>query len=337
MLREQPPLAGAAIAQCLEENYGLAVEAITFLPIGYDANAAVYQVNTTAGVSYFLKATRSPIVPANLAIPRALIDRGIPNVLAPLYTRRRALWCTIEPYSLVLYPFIQGENAMRQKMTDQQWVAFGKTLNAIHSSGLQAQFAGEVPVEDFATPMIGLIRTLQEEIRRRPFALPVQQELAAFWQEHTGVIERLAGRAKQLGAELQEESFDQVLCHGDAHAANIMLDQSGEIYLIDWDTPRIAPRERDLLFVVGSIVAHTVTPHEEACFFQGYGEFPIHKRALAYYRYERALEDIYEGGRSVFLDPLPSVAVRESDARFTMGLFEPGNLVSWAFAADEHL
>jgi spectinomycin phosphotransferase len=140
-----------------------------------------------------------------------------------------------------------------------------------------------------------------------------------------------------LGALLQAEPFEMVLCHGDAHAANLMLDQNGVLYLVDWDTPRIAPRERDLLFIVGSTIARRVTSHEETCFFQGYGAIPIHWPAMTYYRYERVLEELYEGGRSVFLDSLSSVAVKEADARFTMRLFQPGALVQSALEANERL
>ena len=128
-----------------------------------------------------------------------------------------------------------------------------------------------------------------------------------------------------------------VLCHGDVHAANIMLDHEGGLYIVDWDTPRIAPRERDLLFIVGSIIARTVTPHEEACFFQGYGLTAINWRALTYYRYERALEDVYEGARSVFLDSAVSAAVKTADAHVTMGLFRSGDIVQSALQADQRL
>lgn len=226
---------------------------------------------------------------------------------------------------------------MERGMSDQQWMTFGATLNAIHRSGIEAQFGGEIPLETFASPMIDLVRSMQEQVQSRQFALPVQQEFAAFWQQNTTVIQHLTDRAEQLGTMLQAEQFDTVLCHGDVHAANIMLDHTGELYIVDWDTPRIAPRERDLLFIIGSTIARRVTLHEEARFFQGYGATTINWHALTYYRYERVLEDLYEGGRSVFFTPLSSVAVKEADAQLTISLFQPGEIVQSALEADKRL
>jgi spectinomycin phosphotransferase len=337
MLREKPPLADAAIARCVEAAYGLTVETLTFLPIGYDPYAAVYRIDTPTQAAYFLKLTRSAIVPASLHIPRALLDLGIANVLAPLPTMQHGLWCTLEPYSLVLYPFIDGENAMRQGMSPQQWISFGATLNAIHRSGIAARFAGEIPVENFASPMIAQVRSMQQQLHNRQWELPVQQQFAAFWQENSALIQHLTDRAEALGALLRVEAFELVLCHGDVHAANIMLDRDGAICIVDWDTPRIAPRERDLLFVVGSTIARRVTTEEEARFFQGYGESAINWRALAYYRYERVLEDLYECGRSVFFNPASSAAVKAADAGLAISLFQAGEIVQSALEADRRL
>lgn len=337
MLREQPPLADSAIATCLERVYGLAITALTFLPIGYDPNAAVYRIDTQDGAAYFLKLTRNPLMPASLALPRTLIDHGISNVLAPLRTLRHELWCILEPYHLVLYPFIDGENAMRRGMSDGQWRTFGTTLNAIHSSGLQAQFADTISHENFASPMIELVRVMQTQVQAGQFVLPVQRLFAAFWHQQATVIRHLTDRAEQLGRLLQTQNLPAVLCHGDIHAANIMLNQHDAVYLVDWDTPRIAPRERDLLFIIGSTIARRVTPREEALFFEGYGPTTTNRQTLTYYRYERVLEDLYEGGRSVFLNAHASVAVKEADAELVMSLFEPDEIIAITLAGDQQL
>ncbi len=199
----------------------------------------------------------------------------------------------------------------------------------------RVHFSGAIAVEDFASPMIDVVRALQKHVQTRHFTLPVQQEFAAFWQQHTMVIQHLTDRTERLGSMLQTEQFDTVVCHGDVHAAHSMLDADGNLFLVDWDTPRIAPRERDLLFIIGSTIERRVTPHEERHFFQGYGATRIHWRAMTYYRYERVLEERYAGGQRVFCNPVSSVAVQEADAQFTMRLFQSGDLVQSALAADK--
>jgi spectinomycin phosphotransferase len=332
VIREPLPIEDSRIATSLEQEYGILAANLTFLPIGYDPNAAVYRVGTSDGADLFLKLSRNPPAPSSLAIPRALLDMGIANLLGPIPTQQGALSTQVAAYHMMLYPFIEGENAMNKGMNATQWRSFGATLQAIHGSGLAAQFANELPHENFATPMVGKVRVLLEQALADDFALPVQQELVGFLRQHTELVASLLLRTAQLGASLQQQPFEYVLCHGDIHAANIMLSNDDKLYLVDWDTPRIAPRERDLLFIVGSIIARRVTAAEEAFFFAGYGPWPVDRNALQYYRCERALEDIYECSNSVLFNQAASLAVKAGDLRMLKGLFAPGDIVELALS-----
>jgi spectinomycin phosphotransferase len=102
--------------------------------------------------------------------------------------------------------------------------------------------------------------------------------------------------------------------------------------LVDWDGPIVAPRERDLLFVVGARIARVVESREEALFFEGYGPVAIDPNALIYYRYERIVEDLGEFGKSVFLDPNLSERARDGEAELALGFFAPGGDVERAEA-----
>jgi spectinomycin phosphotransferase len=155
---------------------------------------------------------------------------------------------------------------------------------------------------------------------------------AAFWRERATRIHQMLARAEALGRRLQSRSFDHVLCHADIHAANILVHEDGRISLVDWDGPIIAPRERDLLFVVGSRIARTVEPREEEFFFAGYGPVDIDPEALAYYRYERIVQDLGEIGRSVLLDSSPSDKMRAEESRLARSFFAPGGDIDHAEA-----
>jgi spectinomycin phosphotransferase len=217
-------------------------------------------------------------------------------------------------------------------MGDDQWREFGSTLQAVHSSGLADDLRDRLPVETFALPSSALVRHILDLIETTEFENPVAARFAAFWQEHSTRIDEMVARAEALGRRLQSRSFDHVLCHADIHAANILVGDDGQIHLIDWDGPMIAPRERDLLFVVGSRIARVVEPWEEEWFFAGYGPVDIDPEALIYYRYERIVQDLGEIGRSVLLDPSPSDRMRAEESRLARSFFAPGGDIDHAEA-----
>jgi spectinomycin phosphotransferase len=122
-MREDLGLIAERIPASLEAHYGLNVASVAFLPIGYDPDAAVYEVVARDGNSYFLKVRFGPVHEPSLLVPRALIEHGIRNVLAPLRTRSSGLWCPLDgrpDHSVVLYPFVSGENAMMAGLSGDQ-------------------------------------------------------------------------------------------------------------------------------------------------------------------------------------------------------------------------
>jgi spectinomycin phosphotransferase len=333
VLREDPGIDESKIIASLATNFDLHITSIAFLPIGYDMNAAVYEVVTENGTSYFLKIRFGPIYEPALEVPRALIEHGSPNILAPLRTQDSKLWCSLQgpdEFTIVLYPFIRGENAKIIGLTDVQWRTFGSTLQAVHSSGLDMRFRGRLPVETFALPSAALVRQMLDLPDEASVHSASSERFAVFWRDRTGQIREMLGRAENLGKELQSKSFEHVLCHSDIHGANILVSQDGPIYLIDWDGPIIAPRERDLLFVIGSVIARPVESRQEALFFEGYGPIEIDPSALIYYRYERVIQDLGEMANRIFHDPTASEESRASEAKLAMGMFAPGGIIERA-------
>lgn len=327
MRRDDPNVDLHRIAAALAAEYGVRVAAMTFLPIGYDLNAAVYEVVADDGAAYFLKIRFGPVPEAGLRVARALVDRGIPHVLAPLSTLTSRAWATLDSDDtacLILYPFIRGVSAQEVGLTEAQWREFGATLRAMHDSGLEVPFRAELRVEDFALPSAALVRRIDTLVQEATFASPAATRFAAFWRRHAARIAGWLTRAEELGRTLQSRALPIVLCHGDIHAANILVGEDGQIHLVDWDAPLIAPRERDLLFVIGSMIARRVEPWEEDWFFAEYGPIAVDPTALIYYRYERIIEDIGEIGKSVFIEPDRSEEMRAAESELAMSFFAPG-------------
>ena len=64
--------------------------------------------------------------------------------------------------------------------------------------------------------------------------------------EHDGPIRRLLARYDALVDQSRAQPQRAVLTHGEPHPGNTMLAPDGGWLLIDWETARVAPPERDL-------------------------------------------------------------------------------------------
>jgi len=115
----------------------------------------------------------------------------------------------------------------------------------------------------------------------------------------------------------------------------VLLDANQQVWIVDWDETLLAPKERDLMFVVGGISSELVGPREEELFFQGYGATTLDRLALAYYRYAWAVSDIGDFGAQVFFRPDLGQVTRRAAVKLFMGLFMPGQIVALAFASGD--
>ena len=75
-----------------------------------------------------------------------------------------------------------------------------------------------------------------------PYAEPARDLLLAEGKR----IEAALAYDDRLAATVMGSPEAWVVTHGEPHSANFLRSTSGAIYLIDWDTVRLAPRERDL-------------------------------------------------------------------------------------------
>ncbi|MGH2380225.1 MAG: phosphotransferase [Candidatus Limnocylindria bacterium] len=321
---EDPGLDSRELTAALRSAWGVDADAFVFVP-GYDMRAASYDVAAADG-RFFLKVRFGPVADAPLEVPRAIQDAGVANVVAPLRTKTAALSHPMgDGRSMSLSPFVSGRSAMVAGMTADQWRAFGAALRAIHHSDLALQFRDRLPAETFRLPSAAAVTATlaQEPLLDSPAAM----RLRAFLREQGGRIRAMLERAEELRAGLAGRSFATVLCHADIHAANLLVADDGRVFLVDWDEPMLAPRERDLLFVIGSRIARDVAPREEAWFFEGYGDVEVDSEGIVYYRYERIFEDIGEAGRSVLCDPAGSEASRAAEVAIVESIFGPGGMM----------
>lgn len=155
-------------------------------------------------------------------------------------------------------------------------------------------------------------------------------------KEHRAVIHRLVDRAESLSQKILEQSPEFVLCHSDIHGGNVLIDGNSVIYIVDWDEPIMAPKERDLMFIGGGVANIWNNPREEGLFYKGYGNTTVNRVILDYYRHERIVEDMALVGQALLLTTAGGENRLELYKQF-MDMFQPGGVVDIAFKTDEDL
>jgi spectinomycin phosphotransferase len=290
---EKPDLPDELLLACLQAEYGLRITRLAFLPLGADQNTAVYRAVTEAGTPYFVKLRRSDFDEIAVTLPKFYHDQGLRQIIPPLETCSGQLWAHLEPYRLILYPFVEGQDVYHVNLSDSQWVEFGRALQHIHAVSVPPALAGRIPRENFSPRWRATVRRFMRRMGRQVYADPVAAECAAFLQSKRAQVLDLVRRAHRLAQALQPRPLEYMVCHSDLHAGNILVTAGGEIFIIDWDNPILAPKERDLMYPGGGQFNNWRTPPEEqALFYQGYGPAQVDRDGLAYYRYERIVTDI---------------------------------------------
>jgi spectinomycin phosphotransferase len=290
---EKPDISLAGIAACLQNAYGVTAVQIMFLPLGADQNTAVYRIETANETAYFLKLRSGVFDETAVTLPQFLHDQGIRQIITLLTTKTGQLWTTLDAFTAILYPFVDGRNGREVKLSAAQWAEFGAALKKLHALAVPPAIKDHLRQEACSPRWREMVRMFSERVQSDVYDDPVALELAAFLRSRRAEILDLVQRAEQLAESLSREPLEFVLCHADIHASNVLVDGRDALYIVDWDDPLLAPKERDLMFIGGAqgFVGYNAQ-EEEALFYQGYGPAALNSRALAYYRYERIIEDI---------------------------------------------
>ncbi len=332
---EKPNLQDEKLIACLQDAYGLQIVHVTFLPLGADPNTAVYRAITADSVPYFVKLRSGVFDETSVALPKLLSDQGIAQIIPPVATQTGKLWANLEAFTVILYPFVAGRNGYEVNLSDNHWRAFGTALKRIHTAPVPPGLRQRIQRERYSAQGRESVRMFLTDLAHHALRHPIAQKLAAFLQERRAAILDLVGRAERLAQRLQANAPALIVCHSDLHAGNILIDSTSNFYIVDWDNPILAPKERDLMFVGGGqgFTGHTAQ-EEETLFYQGYGETQINPIALAYYRYERIVQDIAVYCEELLLTD-EGEAQREQSLHYLMSNFLPNGTIDLAYGSDK--
>lgn len=332
---EKPGFPDERILACLQDAYGLQPTRLDFLPLGYDPHTAVYRAIAVDGTPYFVKLRSGAFHELSVTLPRFLADENLAPVIPPLRTRAGRLWAELPPYRLILSPFVEGHDVYEADLSDDQWRGYGAALRRIHDATFPPALLAAIRKEDYTPRWRDSVRRALSFGDGDIVPDPVAREAAALLQPERATILALLDRATRLAQALQATPPPSVVCHSDLHAGNYLVTDSGAFYLVDWDEPILAPKERDLMYPGAGLMGNWRTPdQEEAIFYQGYGPATIDRRALAYYRAERIIADIAVYCEELLLSTAGG-ADRPQSLRYLASNFEPGGTIELATAAGE--
>ncbi len=325
---EKPDVSDKLLTSRLQEEYDLLVDELAFLPLGADENTAVYRVLTQVGTAYFLK-LRKNFDEIIVRVPLFLKKQDVPAIIAPVETKSKQHYADFGEYKIILYPFIEGKDGFERDLSDRHRRSLGAALKRIHTAQLPAALQRQIPQETYSPQWREILKTFQRQVENKMFEELTAAKLANFMKLRHEEISQLIKRAEQLASELPSKPLEFVLCHTDFHGGNILIHNDDELYIVDWDNPLLAPKERDLMFIGGGIDSLWKTTRAESVFYQGYGKTEIDRTALAYYRYERIIEDLAVICQQLLLTEKGG-ADRERSYGWFISNFEPGHTIEIA-------
>ena len=335
---EKPTINDEILIRCLNEGYGKGIRSVSFLPLGADANTAVYRAQTSDNTSYFVKLRRGPSSVAAAAVPTFLAENGMKQVIPVLRTRTGAIQYEPESFDdswvMTLYPFVEGHHGYERKMTPVQWAEFGVALKRLHTLNFPTEIIESIPREDFSTCWHDELRDFVARIERESFIDSVAVELAALLSSKKNEILKLIERVEETVQPLRHKALELVLCHADIHGWNLLIDdRTGALHIVDWDTLIFAPKERDLMFIGAGLADSGYTSAQETeMFFGGYGQTEIDHNAITYYRCARIIEDLVVYCRQILLSEEGGEDRRQS-LEFVRSNFRPNGTIAMAIGA----
>ncbi|PSL00883.1 spectinomycin phosphotransferase [Murinocardiopsis flavida] len=321
----------ADVIAVLDEHYDLHVRDLEPVAAGADLAASLWRATDRDGRGFAVKWTGGGS-PAGLVLPAALSAVRPGSTPRPLPSRTGALWVDTGGRRLSVLEWVAGPGAMDAALDRDGWTAMGRLLAALHALPVTGELRRSVPREGFdPSRWVDLFDRVDAAVDRP--ADGAARRLAEAWRERRADLralrEHTAGRAEALRARTDLPGF--VPCHADPHLGNVIRATEGGLVLIDFDDAVIAPRERDLMFVIGGGVLADMpaTPEQQAWFLDGYGPHDIDRDLLGYYRGVRVLEDVAEPA-SVVLDPGSTADDRTTGLGYVTDVLSPTGLLAQA-------
>lgn len=231
----------ASLERALQECWSVRPESLAYLPVGFgdhhwraDCSDASYFVTLT---DYRLTAKSPEQLEQALQAVHAL---RLPFAIAALPTTSDALVTRVSPhYSVTLFPWLDAVlPAHEDPVVSAQLVAALHRAWRIHPVN--------APREDFQMPhraaLHDALGALHLPLRTGPYAEPARTLL----RTHASDVRAALELYDRWSVDALSDTRRWCLTHGEPGVHNQLIAANNRRYLVDWESARIAPPERDL-------------------------------------------------------------------------------------------
>ena len=190
-----------------------------------------------------------------------------------------------------MHDFIEGQVVGLDGVTDKVLAQLAELVGILHRSRPEIAIPNPF-VERFDIVFEGELARLFDELKHFTSRdRVVKQRLRDILLPRKDEILNHLGRLIELQTWAKRADRPMVICHTDLHGENLMLDDRGKLYLLDWENAMIAPPEHDVFFFAAYDSFWDVfLPAYE----QQFGPVGLEPELLGLYYYRRGLEDLTE-------------------------------------------
>jgi len=251
MLTEPADLTPDTVLDVVREHWDAGVVSAAYLPRGAGAHHWVasgrHQPRWLVTADDVTTDGRLEELLDTYAAARELAARGHHVVVPTVAPETEPTGVGVVPgaYLLTVTAYLEGEPGPGEYADDNQRALIAGALGGVHAERPPARTRPWTPGPPRRSELGLLLTRLGGRWTAGPFGESVRKALRRSGPE----LGRLYQRFDQLAAQALGDRERWVPTHGEPHTANVLWQLGGPV-LVDWESLRVAPRERDLRTVL---------------------------------------------------------------------------------------
>lgn len=306
------------LSELVAARYGIDLRDLVPIEGGWDPAATVWTARDASGAQFGVKVTTRDVT-FGLTVAGSLAGQGATGIVHPLPTLDGGLWTVDGERVVTVFDWVDGVDAVDLGPDSVDWLSLGRMLRTVHDHPAPADVR---PRRRGIRRVPSSLRSLVDDVDAAYRDAPADQKER--WDAAHPRLLRLVDAERIL--KRRRAPAVRVTTHGDPHLGNVLLDEDGRPWLIDFDEASIAPRELDLMLVeLGVLFDTPLTDAHRALFREGYGtDIVVDRQRIARFGCVRAVED----ATAAFLAARHADPSDPAPSRMLDGILGPQGLVT---------